>query len=84
MKRVLATTCAAAAILAGTCIASAEIVDFSSTTDMPFLAVGNTGNTDDIHGSGYGAVGYAYGIGTSEVPAGQYPELHTADAANDT
>ena len=84
MKKVLATFCAAAAVLAATCIASAETVDFASTTDMPFLAVGNTGNTDDVHGTGYGAVGYAYGIGTYEVTAGQYTEFLNAVAADDT
>ena len=83
MKRVLTTLCAAA-VFALTGSSSAAIVDFTSTTDMPFLAVGNTGNTDDIHGSGYGAVSYAYGIGTYEVTAGQYTEFLNAVAADDT
>jgi uncharacterized protein (TIGR03382 family) len=52
--------------------------------DMPFMSVGNTGNSDDIHGSGYGAVNYAYGIGKFEVTAGQYTEFLNAVAADDT
>ena len=34
------------------------------------VPVGNLGNADDTHGDGYGAVDYAYSIGTYEVTAG--------------
>ncbi len=39
------------------------------------VPVGNPGNADDTHGDGYGAVDYAYNIGTYEVTAGQYTEF---------
>ena len=42
------------------------------------VAVGNLGNTDDIHGDGYGGVSYAYNIGKDEVTAGQYRDFLNA------
>ena len=48
------------------------------------VPVGNTGNADDTHGDGYGAVGYAYNIGKYEVTAGQYTEFLNAVADTDT
>ena len=87
MKTILVTMCAMAAVLstAGSLRAGLlATVDFATTMDMPFMSVGNTGNSDDIHGSGYGAVNYAYGIGKFEVTAGQYTEFLNAVAADDT
>jgi len=50
------------------------------TIDTVF--VGNPGNAADS--TGYGAVNYAYNIGTYEVTAGQYTEFLNAVAATDT
>ena len=41
----------------------------STTITMDFVNVSNAGNANDIHGDGYGAVGYNYRIGTYEVRA---------------
>ncbi|MDP7266938.1 MAG: SUMF1/EgtB/PvdO family nonheme iron enzyme [Pirellulales bacterium] len=87
MKIVFATIFAMAAILSSLGSVRAEllsVVDFATTMDMPFLSVGNTGNTDDTHGSGYGAVSYTYGIGKFEVTTGQYTEFLNAVGADDT
>ncbi len=46
------------------------------------VPVGNPGNAADS--TGYGAVDYAYNIGTYEVTAGQYTEFLNAVAATDT
>ncbi len=47
------------------------------------VPVGNLGNIDDTTGVGYGAVDYAYNIGTYEVTAGQYTEFLNAVAGTD-
>ncbi len=58
------------------------VVDFQTTMDMPFMTVGNPGNTaDDL---GFGGVDYAYNIGKFEVTAGQYTEFLNAVAGTDT
>ena len=44
------------------------------------VPVGNPGNANDIHGDGYGGVGYVYNIGMFEVTAGQYTEFLNAVA----
>jgi sulfatase modifying factor 1 len=49
---------------------------------IPTVPVGSPGNTPDS--TGFGAVGYAYQIGTYEVTAGQYTEFLNAVAATDT
>jgi len=87
MKTILVTMCALAAGLTTANNLRADLlatVDFSTTMDMPFMSVGHTGNSDDTHGSGYGAVNYAYGIGKFEVTSGQYTEFLNAVAADDT
>ena len=54
----------------------------AATITIETVAVGNTSNTDDTHGAGYGAVGYAYNIGKYEVTAGQYRDfLNAVDPA---
>jgi formylglycine-generating enzyme required for sulfatase activity len=35
--------------------------------DIDFVTIGNAGNADDIHGAGYGGVGYTYRMGVNEV-----------------
>lgn len=54
----------------------------SATVTINTVPVGNTGNLADA--SGYGAVGYTYGISRYEVTAGQYAEFLNAVAATDT
>ncbi len=58
------------------------VVDFQTTMDMPFMAVGNAGNAADY--TGFGAVDYEYNIGKFEVTAGQYTEFLNAVAGTDT
>jgi len=60
------------------------VVDFTTTMDMPFMAVGNLGNTDGPYDGGKGAVDYAYDIGKFEVTTGQYTEFLNAVGADDT
>ena len=56
----------------------------AKAVDIETVPVGNTGNSDDTHGDGYGAVNYQYNIGKYEVTAGQYCEFLNAVAATDT
>ena len=71
------TKCAlAAALLTGAGAMAAVTIDT--------VPVGNTGNSDDTHGDGYGAVDYEYNIGTYEVTAGQYTEFLNAVADTDS
>lgn len=49
---------------------------------IPTVSVGNAGNAAD--GSGYGAVGYSFAIGTYEVTTNQYAAFLNAVAATDT
>jgi len=61
-----------------------HVVDFATTMDMPFMAVGNCGNAPDArHYPYHGAVNYSYRIGKFEVTAGQYTEFLNAVAATD-
>ena len=69
------------------------VIDFQTTMDMPFMRVGNLGNTGELSGSGAGgdgpdrvcgAVDYAYRIAKFEVTAGQYTEFLNAVAATDS
>ena len=60
------------------------IVDFATTMDMPFMAVGNLGNTDGPYDGGKGAVAYAYDMGKFEVTTGQYTEFLNAVGGDDT
>lgn len=55
----------------------------AETISIETVPVENLDNADDIHGSGYGSVSYAYGIGTHEVTAGQYTAFLNAVAATD-
>jgi formylglycine-generating enzyme required for sulfatase activity len=57
------------------------VIDFQTTMDMPFVTVGNPGNS---HDRVYGDVDYQYNIGKFEVTAGQYTEFLNAVAATDT
>ena len=66
-----------------------SVIDFQTTMDMPFMAVGNAGNAVDTEimiddTTGYGSVGDDYHIGKFEVAAGQYTEFLNAVAATDT
>lgn len=87
--------CAAMAAEAGirADLSGDAVVDFTTTMDMPFMAVGNAGNAGELSGSGAGgygpdaicgAVGYNFNIGKFEVTAGQYTEFLSAVAATDT
>lgn len=58
-------------------------------TSLEFVTVGNPGNASDTRlmrdgTTGYGAVGYAYRMGTFEVTAAQYTEFLNAVAKDDT
>lgn len=53
-----------------------------AAVNIDMVPVFNTGNTADT--TGYGAVDYAYSIGTYEVTAGQYTAFLNAVAATDT
>jgi formylglycine-generating enzyme required for sulfatase activity len=48
------------------------------------VTVGNPGNPDDIHYTGFGGVDYTYNIGKYELTAGQYTEFLNAVAVTDT
>ena len=54
----------------------------ASAVTMDWVAVGNAGNANDT--TGYGAVGYGYGISKYEVTYGQYTEFLNAIAKTDT
>ncbi len=69
------------------------VVDFQTTMDMPFMSVGNPGNTGELSGAGAGgfgpdricgAVDYEFRMGKFEVTAGQYTEFLNAVAATDS
>ena len=48
------------------------------------VSVGNPGNPDDVHFSGFGGVDYTYNIGKYMVTAGQYTDFLNAVAGDDT
>ena len=76
MLKAISSLLAVVAVCAYGINASAEVV-------MDTVTVGNPGNPDDTHGSGYGGVDYTYNIGKYEVTAGQYTEFLNAVAATD-
>jgi formylglycine-generating enzyme required for sulfatase activity len=60
------------------------VASFASAVTMDWTPVGNPGNTCDSQADGcYGAVGYAYQIGTYEVTNAQYAEFLNAKAQSD-
>ena len=65
-------------LLAAVFCAPADAVTFDWAT------VGNPGNADDIHGSGYGGVDYTYRISKHEVTNSQYAEFLNAVASTDS
>ena len=65
---------------AGTSCAEGACVDVVA---IQTVTVGNAGNASDIHDEGYGAVAYAFDIGTYEVTAGQYCAFLNAVASDD-
>jgi formylglycine-generating enzyme required for sulfatase activity len=68
------------------CVAAVlgTLVSSASALNIDIVPVGNTGNANDIHGAGYGAVDYEYNIGRYEVTAEQYVEFLNAVAKTDT
>jgi len=50
----------------------------SGAFTMDFVDIGNTGNADDIHGSGYGGVDYSYRMGVNEVSQGMITAYNNA------
>lgn len=70
-------------VLAST--ASANVFDMGpGMTSLEFVYVGDPGNADDIHDSGYGGVAHDYSIGKFEITTGQYVEFLNAVAATDS
>src|SRR5262245_27372895 len=60
------------------------IASSASAVTMAWQFVGNPGNACDPQSQGcFGAVGYAYNIGTYEVTNAQYVEFLNAKAASD-
>jgi formylglycine-generating enzyme required for sulfatase activity len=76
MRKQIKILAVVAALLAGAASARANVV-------IDTVTVGNPGNGPDVHGAGYGAVGYTYDIGKYEVTAGQYTQFLNAVAASD-
>ncbi len=74
-----AATCVAASTLLGLCIGLSNSAQAVTINTVP---VGNPGNAADT--TGYGAVGYDYRIGTTEVTNTQYVEFLNAKAASDS
>ena len=61
------------------------VIDFQTTTDMPFMDVGDPYNSPDSEwGFPKGGLLYTYRMGKFEVTAGQYCEFLNAVAATDT
>jgi formylglycine-generating enzyme required for sulfatase activity len=63
------------------CLLSLLIATSASAVSMAWTAIGNPGNAND--NTGFGAVGYAYSIGSYEVTNAQYAEFLNAKAAAD-
>jgi formylglycine-generating enzyme required for sulfatase activity len=63
------------------CLLSLLIASSASSVTMAWTPVGNPGNAAD--NTGFGAVGYAYNIGTYEVTNAQYTEFLNAKAKSD-
>lgn len=56
-----------------------QITHGGTSVTMDFANVGDPGNANDIHDAGYGAVDYAYRIGTYEVSSNQWNAVVGAD-----
>jgi formylglycine-generating enzyme required for sulfatase activity len=69
------------AALALVVLSAAAFAAPASAVTIPTVPVGNPGNAADS--TGYGAVGYDYRIGTTEVTNAQYAEFLNAKAASD-
>jgi formylglycine-generating enzyme required for sulfatase activity len=69
-------------ILALSTLLAAVLALPASAVTIPTVPVGNAGNAADT--TGYGAVGYDYRIGSTEVTNAQYAEFLNAVAATDT
>jgi formylglycine-generating enzyme len=66
------------------CLLSLLIASYASAVTMDWTLIGNPGNYCDEPTQGcFGAVGYAYNIGTYEVTNAQYAEFLNAVAATD-
>ena len=63
------------------CLLSLLIAGSAQAVTMAWTPIGNPGNAGDS--TGFGAVGYAYNIGTYEVANAQYAEFLNAKAASD-
>jgi formylglycine-generating enzyme required for sulfatase activity len=63
-------------------LASLLLASTGSAVSIDWVAVGNPGNAND--NTGYGSVGYAYGISKYEVTYAQYTEFLNAIAKTDT
>ena len=64
------------------CAISVVAVPSASAVTIQWSPVGNAGNANDS--TGFGAVGYAYNIGTKDVTASQYAEFLNAKDAGGT
>ncbi len=73
-----AATCVVATALLGLCLGFSNSAQAVTINTVP---VGNAGNAADT--TGYGAVGYDYRIGTTEVTNAQYADFLNAKAASD-
>jgi hypothetical protein len=62
-------------------LVSLLIASSASAVTMDWTPIGNPGNASD--NTGFGAVGYAYHIGTYEVTNTQYAEFLNARAVSD-
>lgn len=79
MKKHFGVTC-----LAGVVLVLSAAASFGFNIDAELVTVGDPGNVNDTHGSGYGGVAYTYSISKYEVTAGQYTEFLNAVASADT
>jgi sulfatase modifying factor 1 len=70
--------------LCSSLLLSLLIASAALAVTMDWTPIGNPGNTCETQGGGcFGAVGYAYDIGTYEVTNAQYAEFLNAKAADD-
>jgi formylglycine-generating enzyme required for sulfatase activity len=71
--------------LCSSLLLSLLIASSASAVTMDWTPIGDSGNACDPQSGGcYGAVGYAYNIGTYEVTNAQYAEFLNAKAASDS
>src|SRR2546427_1462896 len=71
-----------AALIRVSCLLSLLIASSASAITIDWTPIGNPGNAADP-ATGYGAVGYAYIIGTYDVTNAQYAAFLNARAASD-